>query len=104
MEPIDDDQDDEIEDEVEVVDGSKVMKGKIWPGMDVFDSATPEGKRMRNQKKSGKVLEDMMADALAVDPAEISYHSTGAFRGVRDILGDTISIASSPVSYFDFSS
>jgi hypothetical protein len=65
--------------------------------MTVFDAATPEGKRMRNQRKDSKVLRDMIATSKVVEPAEISYHANGEFRGSRDIFGP-LSTENSPVS------
>lgn len=64
--------------------------------MDVFDSATPEMKRMRNQRKDSHVLEQMMTTSLEVEPAEISYHPNGEFRLSRYIFGP-LSIENSPV-------
>ncbi|KAH6709119.1 hypothetical protein BKA61DRAFT_556473 [Leptodontidium sp. MPI-SDFR-AT-0119] len=75
---------------------SAKLKGIIWPGMDLFDSATPEMKRMRNQRKDHTVLEDMIATSLASEPAEVSFHANGDFRGSRDIFGP-LSAESSPV-------
>ncbi|KAH7417419.1 hypothetical protein BKA64DRAFT_300248 [Cadophora sp. MPI-SDFR-AT-0126] len=74
---------------------SAKLKGIIWPGMDLFDSATPEMKRMRNQRKDHTVLEDMVATSLASEPAEVSFHANGDFRGSRDIFGP-LSAESSP--------
>jgi hypothetical protein len=64
--------------------------------MDLFDSATPEMKRMRNQKKDGTILEQMLATARDTEPAEISYHPNGDFRASRDIFGP-LSTENSPV-------
>ncbi|KAF4632653.1 hypothetical protein G7Y89_g5476 [Cudoniella acicularis] len=66
---------------------SAKLKGIIWPGMDLFDSATPEMKRMRNQRKDGNVLEQMMALSAGIESSEISYFPNGEFRGSRDIFG-----------------
>src|ERR1700712_5676786 len=65
--------------------------------MDLFDSATPEQKRKRNQKKDNSVLREMVATSLDVEPAEISYHPNGEFRASRDIFGP-LSTENSPVS------
>jgi hypothetical protein len=65
--------------------------------MDLFDSATPEMKRMRNQKKDGAILEQMLATSMGTEPAEISYHANGEFRASRDIFGP-LSTENSPVS------
>jgi hypothetical protein len=72
------------------------LKGIYWPGMDLFDSATPEMKRMRNQRKDGTVLEQMMATSTVVEPVEFVYHADGELRNTRDIF-DPPSIENSPV-------
>lgn len=77
-------------------DDASRLKGIQWPGMTVFDAASAEGKRMRNQRKDSKVLRNMMATSKGVEPAEISYHANGEFRGSRDIFGP-LSTESSPV-------
>jgi hypothetical protein len=74
---------------------SAKLKGVLWPGMDLFDAATPLMKRQRNQKKDNNALESMIATSRAVEPAEISYHANGEFRGSRDIFGP-LSTESSP--------
>jgi hypothetical protein len=72
------------------------LKGIKYPGMDMFDSATPEMIRMRNQKKDGSVLEQMIATSIEIEPAEISYHANGEFRSSRDIFGP-LSTENTPV-------
>ena len=64
--------------------------------MDLFDSATPEMKRMRNQKKDGTILEGLLATARDTEPAEVSYHPNGDLRASRDIFGP-LSTENSPV-------
>ncbi|RDW64743.1 hypothetical protein BP6252_10394 [Coleophoma cylindrospora] len=66
---------------------SAKLKGVFWPGMDLFDSATPEMKRMRNQKKNGSVLESMIATSVRIEPLEVSYTPGGDFRTARNIFG-----------------
>ncbi|PBP25812.1 type-2 protein geranylgeranyltransferase subunit beta [Diplocarpon rosae] len=76
---------------------SAKLKGIVWPGMDLFDSATPEMKRMRNQRKDHSVLDEMKATSLLIEADEVSYHPNGDFRGSRDIFGP-LSTESSPVA------
>lgn len=64
--------------------------------MNLFDSATPEMKRMRNQRKDGSVLEQMIATSNVVEPVEFVYHADGELRNTRDIFGP-LSIENSPV-------
>lgn len=88
LKPIADEDDDEGEKKSgEKLTDSAKLKGVLWPGMDLFDSATPLMKRQRNQKKDSNVLETMRATSRAVEPAEISYHANGEFRASRDIFG-----------------
>lgn len=82
---------------MERLSDSAKLKGVLWPGMDLFDSATAEMKRMRNQRKDGSILELMMAASAEVQPTEISYHPDGAFRTARNIFGP-LSTETSPVS------
>ncbi|KAJ8059157.1 hypothetical protein OCU04_012131 [Sclerotinia nivalis] len=82
---------------LEKLSDSAKLKGVFWPGMDLFDSATAEMKRMRNQRKDGSILELMMAASAEVQPTEISYHPDGAFRTSRNIFGP-LSTETSPVS------
>ncbi|KAB8299104.1 hypothetical protein EYC80_001217 [Monilinia laxa] len=72
---------------IEKLSDSAKLKGVLWPGMDLFDSATAEMKRMRNQRKDGSILELMMAASAEVQPTEVSYHPDGAFRTARNIFG-----------------
>lgn len=64
--------------------------------MNLFDSATPEMKRMRNQRKDGSILEQMKVTSSVVEPLEFVYHADGELRNTRDIFGP-LSIENSPV-------
>lgn len=63
------------------------LKGVLWPGMDVFDSATQKMRRKRNQKKNEKELEMMEATSMCVEPAELIFSPTGTFQKQREITG-----------------
>ncbi|KAJ5032357.1 uncharacterized protein L3040_008962 [Drepanopeziza brunnea f. sp. 'multigermtubi'] len=76
---------------------SATLKGVVWDGMGIFDSATPEMKRMRNQRKDRAVLDEMKATSLSIEPDEVSFHPNGEFRASRDIFGPP-SAESSPVA------
>lgn len=69
------------------VDSAIKLKGVFWPGMDLFDSATPEQKKRRNQKKEVKVLKNLMAISEEVVPVQVSYYANGEVRESRDIFG-----------------
>ncbi|MCJ1233703.1 hypothetical protein MMC14_001661 [Varicellaria rhodocarpa] len=76
-----------------LTEGSK-LKGIIWPGMDLFDSASPDAKRRRNQKKNGSILEHLLITSVTVQPTEIIFDPTGALYKKRHISGQ---VESSPV-------
>src|ERR1700726_2628984 len=77
------------------IDTSK-LKGVLWPGMDLFDSATAEMKRMRNQRKDRSVLEQMKMNSADVEPTELVFDSNGDLRKARHIFDDATD--SGPVS------
>jgi hypothetical protein len=70
------------------------LKGVCWPGMDVFDSASPEARRKRNQKKDGSILEQMKANSASVEPTELIFFEGGEFKKSRYISGQ---VESSPI-------
>jgi hypothetical protein len=76
---------------------SNRLKGVFWPGMDLFDSATPEMKRKRNQRKDGSVLAGMIATSRGTEPTEIVYSMDVEYAYTRDIFGP-LSAENSPVS------
>ncbi|KAI9885648.1 MAG: hypothetical protein M1823_002569 [Watsoniomyces obsoletus] len=61
------------------------LKGVYWPGMDIFDSAPPEMKRRRNQKKDGSVLAQMELNSTLVEPTELIFMADGEFKKERRI-------------------
>lgn len=63
-------------------------KGVQWPGMSMFDSATPEMKRKRNQKKSTNVLKQLEAASAVIVPNEHVFDATGVLRTTRVITGE----------------
>ncbi|KAJ5683026.1 hypothetical protein N7462_006191 [Penicillium macrosclerotiorum] len=64
------------------------LKGVLWPGMDIFDSATQQMRRKRNQKKDGNVLRRMEMTSLLVEPTELIFSPTGTLRKQRMISGN----------------
>jgi hypothetical protein len=85
--------DEEVEENLKDSDATR-LKGIYWPGMDLFDSATPEMKRMRNQRKDGSVLEQMMIGSAAVEPTEWVFNADGELERTRYIFDDSASIES----------
>lgn len=74
------------------------LKGTVWPGMGIFDAATSEQKRKRNQKKDSSVLQSMITTSRSVLHDKFVWDED--FAGVprvRDIYASP-SIDGSPVS------
>jgi hypothetical protein len=63
------------------------LKGVMWPGMGLFDSASDEMKRKRNQRKDGSILEQMELTSATVEPTEVIYSPTGEIKKQRHISG-----------------
>lgn len=64
------------------------LKGVQYPGMGVFDAATKEMRRKRNQKKDGTVLKQMEATSRAVEPTEQIFDAKGKPMKKRVITGN----------------
>lgn len=67
------------------VSESTKLKGVYWPGMDIFDSATPEMRRKRNQKKDSSVVEQLELNSQEVEAAELIFTPHGSFKRQRRI-------------------
>ena len=75
--------------EYDPIDDKLTLKGVIWPGMDLFDSATVEMKRKRNQKKDHSVLENLMANSQVIEPTESIFDGEGfELRRERYVTGN----------------
>lgn len=75
-----------IEDDTAVaVSESTKLKGVYWPGMDIFDSATPEMRRKRNQKKDHSVVEQLELNSQDVEANELIFTPHGSFKRQRRI-------------------
>ncbi|KAE8404102.1 terpenoid cyclases/protein prenyltransferase alpha-alpha toroid [Aspergillus pseudonomiae] len=81
---------DDIESEVDKdrVDEIARLKGVLWPGMDIFDSATAQMRRKRNQKKDESALRMMEKTSMGVEPTELIFSPTGILRKQRVISGN----------------
>lgn len=64
------------------------LKGVLWPGMDIFDSATEQMRRKRNQKKDASILRMMEKTSMCVEPTELIFSPTGILRKQRVISGN----------------
>ena len=70
------------------------LKGPQWPGMALFDSASPKAQRLRNQRKEHSILEQMEHNSMIVQPIERIYFPEGTLKKERPITGN---VESSPL-------
>jgi hypothetical protein len=80
--------DNESEVDKDRVDEIARLKGVLWPGMDIFDSATEQMRRKRNQKKDESILRMMEKTSMGVEPTELVFSPTGILRKQRVISGN----------------
>ncbi|KAK4457902.1 hypothetical protein QBC42DRAFT_316593, partial [Cladorrhinum samala] len=71
------------------------LKGIIYPGMGLFDSASELQKRRRNQRKDESVLKNMKETSAIIKPDECVWDEDGDLQRVRDIYA-TPSVEGSP--------
>ncbi|OOQ83147.1 hypothetical protein PEBR_36396 [Penicillium brasilianum] len=64
------------------------LKGVVLPGMDVFDSAPEQMRRMRNQKKDGAIMRKLEKTSQLVEPTEQIFTPTGDLLKCRVISGN----------------
>lgn len=69
---------------IEDADRAK-LKGIFWPGMSLFDSATPDQKRKRNQRKDVSVMRNMEQVAASVERTECIWTEVRNLQRTRDI-------------------
>ena len=74
---------------------SPTLKGIKWPGMSLFDSASLDAQRQRNQKKDRSILEQMAQNSTSVEQMEDIYWPDGTLKKRRLITGN---VDSSPTS------
>ena len=70
------------------------LKGPQYPGMALFDSASPNSQRLRNQKKEHSLLAQMEHHAEMVEPLEQIYFPEWTLKKARLITGN---VESSPI-------
>ncbi|KAI5282109.1 hypothetical protein KEM54_002971 [Ascosphaera aggregata] len=64
------------------------LKGILWPGMDIFDSATEQMRKKRNQKKDDSVLKRMEITSKTIEPTEQVFSPCGTLQVERVITGN----------------
>ncbi|KAI4199797.1 MAG: hypothetical protein LQ346_002520 [Caloplaca aetnensis] len=69
------------------------LKGIYYPGMSLFDSASPDAQRKRNQRKDESLIAQIEQESLEVECNEYIYWPDGALKMCRFITGD---VQSSP--------
>lgn len=78
-------------------DASK-LKGTVYPGMGLFDAATPLQKRKRNQKKHASVVRNMELTSASIGQDEEVWDITMSHVTRTRNVYDSPSIDGSPVS------
>ncbi|KAL8663622.1 MAG: hypothetical protein Q9202_003692 [Teloschistes flavicans] len=69
------------------------LKGVYYPGMSLFDSASLDAQRKRNQRKNDGLVEQIERESLDVECNEYIYWPDGSLKMCRFITGD---VQSSP--------
>ena len=82
------------EEQGDLINRSPLLKGVKYPGMSLFDAASQEAQRLRNQKKHGSRVEQMEHDSEAIEPMEHIYWPEGLLKKKRLITGN---VESSPM-------
>lgn len=78
------------------------LKGAVWPGMNIFDAATPDMQRMRNQKKHASVLQNMVLTSQSIEQDELIWDDKMVeITRTRNVY-DSPSLDGSPVSTTTF--
>ncbi|KAK0655703.1 hypothetical protein B0T16DRAFT_315685 [Cercophora newfieldiana] len=71
------------------------LKGVRYPGMGLFDAASEQARRRRNQRKDESVLRLMEKTSSIIEPTEYIWTDAGVFERTRDIYA-TPSLEGSP--------
>lgn len=74
---------------------SPILKGVKWPGMSLFDSASLDAQRQRNQRKDRSIIDQMVQNSMSVEQMEDIYWPDGSLKKRRMITGN---VDSSPTS------
>ncbi|KAL8805719.1 MAG: hypothetical protein Q9200_005310 [Gallowayella weberi] len=69
------------------------LKGICYPGMSLFDAASAEAQKKRNQRKNDTILAQIQQESLEVECNEYIYWPDGSLKMCRFITGD---VQSSP--------
>ncbi|KAL8777121.1 MAG: hypothetical protein Q9213_008002 [Squamulea squamosa] len=81
------------ETEENVVPRTPELKGVYYPGMSIFDAASAEAQKKRNQRKHDSLLAQIQQESLDIECNEYIYWPDGSLKMCRFITGD---VQSSP--------
>ncbi|KDN63568.1 hypothetical protein CSUB01_05318 [Colletotrichum sublineola] len=73
------------------------LKGIVWPGMGIFDAATPDQKKKRNQRKDASVLQQMELSSQAITTTELVTNLDMEIARTRDVY-DAPSVEGTPIA------
>ncbi|KAL9005982.1 MAG: hypothetical protein Q9188_001272 [Gyalolechia gomerana] len=79
---------DEVAGEEDFVPKTPELKGICYPGMALFDSASPDAQRKRNQRKNDSLIAQIEQDSLEIECNEYIYWPDGSLKLCRFITGD----------------
>ncbi|KAH6691564.1 hypothetical protein F5X68DRAFT_252599, partial [Plectosphaerella plurivora] len=65
-----------------------VLKGKYWPGMAIFDSASEKDRRRRNQRKDASVLQKMQRSSASIRTTMMVLDSNFDHSSDRDVYDE----------------
>lgn len=79
---------DETPGEEDFVPKTPELKGICYPGMALFDSASVDAQRKRNQRKNDSLIAQIEQDSLEIECNEYIYWPDGSLKLCRFITGD----------------
>ncbi|KAL8840458.1 MAG: hypothetical protein Q9170_001334 [Blastenia crenularia] len=78
----------DVETEEEFIPKTPELKGVCYPGMSLFDSASLDAQRKRNQRKSDSLIAQIEQESFEVKCDEYIYWPDGSLKMCRFITGD----------------
>ncbi|KAF6811104.1 hypothetical protein CSOJ01_05909 [Colletotrichum sojae] len=73
------------------------LKGVVWPGMNIFDAATPDQRKKRNQRKDASVVQQMELASKSITTTEFVANLAMEIERTRDVY-DAPSVENSPMA------
>ena len=81
-------QQDDVETEEDFIPRAPELKGTFYPGMSLFDSASLDAQKKRNQRKHDSLIGQIEQESLDVECNEYIYWPDGSLKLCRFITGD----------------